>query len=152
MAEQIIPNDFKEFLRLLNENEVQYLLIGVYAVGYHGYPRATADMDIWVAISPENAAKIVDVFNRFGMRDRELTPDLFQEKGKIIRMGIPPMRIEILTEIDGVDFSDCYKTRITADFGGIKIDLISLANLRKNKIAVARHKDLDDLENLPEEK
>ena len=73
MAEQVLPDDFKEFLRLLNESEVQYPLIGGYAVGYHGYPRATADMDIWVAISHENAVKLVDVFNRFGMRDSELT-------------------------------------------------------------------------------
>ncbi|NQT92719.1 MAG: hypothetical protein HQ559_08155, partial [Lentisphaerae bacterium] len=88
MAEQVLPDDFKEFLRLLNETDVQYLLIGGYAVGYHGYPRATADMDIWVAIAPDNASRLVDVFNRFGMRDPKLTPSLFQERGKIIRMGV----------------------------------------------------------------
>ena len=114
MAEQTLPEDFKEFLKLLNEAEVQYLLIGGYAVGYHGYPRATADMDIWVAIAPDNAAKLVEVFHRFGMRDPHVTPALFQERGKIIRMGVPPMRIEVLTEIDGVDFAEGYAARVTA--------------------------------------
>ena len=73
MAEQVLPDDFKEFLKLLNESEVEYLLIGGYAVGYHGYPRATADMDIWVAISPDNALKLVQVFTTFGMKDTKLS-------------------------------------------------------------------------------
>ncbi len=79
MDEQALPDDFKEFLRLLTEAEVEYLLIGGYAVGYHGYPRTTADMDIWVAISPNNARKLVGVFLRFGMKDPAITPSLFQE-------------------------------------------------------------------------
>lgn len=81
MAEQTLPDDFKEFLRLLNEHDVAYLLIGGYAVGYHGYPRATADMDIFVAISSDNASKLVDVFSDFGMRSPSLSSSLFQEKG-----------------------------------------------------------------------
>ncbi|MBU4154488.1 MAG: hypothetical protein KKD63_16580, partial [Proteobacteria bacterium] len=93
MVEQVLPDDFKEFLKLLNECEVEYLLIGGYAVGYHGYPRATADMDIWVAISSDNATRLVTVFSRFGMTDPKLSIDLFQERGKIVRMGVPPMRI-----------------------------------------------------------
>jgi len=149
MAEQLLPNDFKEFLRLLNETDVQYLLIGGYAVGYHGYPRATADMDVWVAITPDNASKLVDVFNRFGMRDSKLTPSLFQERGKIIRMGVPPMRIEVLTEIDGVAFADCYAARVTTEIDGQLVHLISRTHLRMNKQASGRHKDLDDLEHLP---
>jgi hypothetical protein len=103
-----------------------------------------------VAIAPDNAAKLVEVFHRFGMRDSHLTPALFQERGKIIRMGVPPMRIEVLTEIDGVDFSECYAARVTVDIDGQPVHLISLDHLRKNKRAAGRHKDLDDLENLPE--
>ena len=148
MAEQTLPEDFKEFLKLLNEAEVQYLLIGGYAVGDHGYPRATADMDIWVAIAPDNAGKLVDVFKRFGMTDPNVTPALFQERGKIIRMGVPPMRIEVLTEIDGVDFDECYAARVTADIDGQTVPLISREHLLRNKRASGRHKDLDDLENL----
>ncbi len=99
MGDQALPNDFKEFLKLLNEAEVQYLLIGGYAVGYHGYPRATADMDIWVAISPDNAAKLVGVFRHFGMQDPSVTPHLFQERGKIIRMGVPPYSAGALSPV-----------------------------------------------------
>lgn len=149
MAEQALPEDFKEFLRLLNEADVQYLLVGGYAVGYHGYPRATADMDIWVAIAPDNAAKLVGVFRRFGLEDPALSPALFHDKGKIIRIGVPPMRIEVLTGIDGVDFAECYASRVTTEIDGQAVRLISREHLRKNKKAAGRHKDLDDLDNLP---
>ena len=150
MDEQALPDDFKEFLRFLTEAEVEYLLIGGYAVGYHGYPRTTADMDIWVAISPSNARKLVGVFQRFGMKDPSITPSLFQERGKIIRMGVPPMRIEVLTEIDGVVFADCYNARVSAEIDGQTVQLISREHLRMNKRASGRHKDLDDLDHLPE--
>lgn len=148
MAGQMLPEDFKEFLKLLNEAEVRYLLVGGYAVGCHGYPRATADMDIWVANSPDNAARLVGVFRQFGMTDPQLSPDLFQEPGKIIRMGVPPMRIEVLTDIDGVVFDDCYAARATVDIDGLPVQLISRGHLLQNKRAAGRHKDLDDLENL----
>ncbi|MBT7069213.1 MAG: hypothetical protein HN919_23155 [Verrucomicrobia bacterium] len=151
MDKQALPDDFKEFLRLLTEAHVEYLLIGGYAVGYHGYPRTTADMDIWVAISSNNATRLVDVFKRFGMRDSSITPSLFQERGKIIRMGVPPMRIEVLTEIDGVAFAECYDARVTAEIDGQMVQLISREHLRINKRASGRHKDLDDLEHLPED-
>ena len=151
MADQTLPDDFKEFLKLLKESDVSYLLIGGYAVGYHGYPRATADMDIFVAISPDNAAKLVHVLSRFGMNDPKLSADLFQERGKIIRMGVPPMRIEILTDIDGVSFDECYAGRLTVDIDGQPVDLISCHHLRINKKASARYKDLDDLEHLPKD-
>ena len=149
MAEQTLPADFKEFLKLLNSTEVKYLLIGGYAVGYHGYPRTTADMDIWVAISVENAAKLVDVFRRFGLQDAKLTAGLFLHRGKIIRMGVPPMRIEVLTAIDGVSFAQCYAAREVVTLDGQTVNLISLRDLRKNKRSSGRHKDLDDLEHLP---
>jgi predicted nucleotidyltransferase len=152
MAEQVLPKDFREFLRLLTEAGVEYLVIGGYAVGYHGYPRTTADMDIWVAISSENAFKLVDVFHRFGLQDTKLTPELFQQQGKIIRMGVPPMRIEVLTDIDGVTFDQCYAARETSTIDGQPVNLISLRHLRKNKKASGRHKDLDDLDHLPKTK
>ena len=151
MDEQALPGDFKEFLKLLNEAEVQYLLIGGYAVGYHGYPRATADMDIWVAVSPDNASKLVRVFRQFGMQDTKLSPALFQERGKVIRMGVPPMRIEVFTDIDGVAFADCCTARVTTEIDGQTVHFISREHLRMNKKAAGRHKDLDDLEHLPDE-
>lgn len=149
MAEHVLPGDFKEFLRLLNAAKVEYLLIGGYAVGYHGYPRTTADMDVWVAVSAKNASKLVDVFRLFGLRDASLTQELFLQRGKIIRVGVPPMRIEVLTEIDGVDFAECFAAREVVALDGLNVNLISLRHLRRNKQASGRHKDLDDLEHLP---
>jgi hypothetical protein len=150
MENQILPEDFKEFLRLLNEKDVEYLLIGGYAVGYHGYPRTTADMDVWVARTPANASRLVAVFRAFGMEDPGVTPGLFLEPGRIIRMGVPPMRIEVLTEIDGVDFRVCFESREISTVDGERVNVISLRHLRENKKASGRHKDLDDLEHLPE--
>ena len=112
-------------MRFLNECDIEYLLIGGHAMGYHGYPRTTADMDIWVAVSPVNAAKLVEAFSRFGMRDSAVTAELFQEKGSIIRMGLPPMIIEILTEIDGVNFDECFAARITAEIDDQQVNIIS---------------------------
>jgi hypothetical protein len=135
-------------LKLLKEYDVQYLLIGGYAVGYHGYARATDDMDIWVAIHPDNAQKLVSALKAFGLNDPNLTPELFLQKPKIIRMGFPPMRLEISTSISGVDFEECYQTRIVDTLDDIEINLIDLEHLKKNKKASGRAKDIADLENL----
>jgi hypothetical protein len=143
-----LPPDFKEFLSLLNEQGVRYLLIGGYAVGYHGYPRATGDMDIWVAREPENADRIVEVIRRFGFDLPELTPDLFLEGKRIVRMGRPPLRLEILTDISGVTFNECYSQRVTDTIDGVQVHLINLDQLKQNKLASGRPKDLSDLDNL----
>jgi len=149
MATIRLPPDFKDFLKLLKEHNVRYLLIGGYAVGYHGYPRATADMDIWVAIHPDNANKIVAVLKEFGFEAPELTPQLFLQEKQIIRMGVPPVMLEIATSISGVEFNACYEKRIVAELDGVKVNLISLNDLKKNKKASGRSKDITDLEKLP---
>jgi hypothetical protein len=143
-----LPPDFKEFLKLLKEYNVRYLLIGGYAVGYHGYPRATEDMDIWVAVHPDNAQKLVSTLRAFGFDDPNLKSELFLQKPKIIRMGFPPMRLEIATSISGVEFDERYQTRITDDFDGVEVSVIDLENLKKNKKASGRTKDIADLEEL----
>ena len=144
-----LPKDFKEFLKLLNEKNVKYLLIGGYAVGYYGYPRATNDIDIWVEVSSDNADKIVEVVRKFGFTQHELNKELFLKTDQIIRMGLPPLRIEISTGISGVDFAESYSEKEIADFGDLQVDTISLKHLKINKKAAARFKDLADLENLP---
>lgn len=144
-----LPPDFKEFLKLLRENEVEYLLIGGYAIGYHGYPRATNDLDVWVAIDPKNAQKIVTALQQFGFQTSDLTDELFLQEKSIVRMGVPPMRIEILTTISGVDFEECFQARIETILDGVEVNLISLSHLKQNKKASGRYKDLDDLEHLP---
>ena len=149
MATSLLPADFKEFLKLLNSQQVSYLLIGGYAVGYYGYPRATADIDIWIAIDPSNARKVVATIREFFGSDVEgATTELFLQENKIARMGIPPFRIEILTTISGVDFDECYAQRVVDKIDGIEVNLISLKHLKVNKKASGRLKDLNDLEHL----
>jgi hypothetical protein len=136
-------------LKLLNSNRVEYLLIGGYAVGIYGYVRATSDLDIWVNISPDNASRIDRALREFGFTPPELTPDLFLVTNEVVRMGVPPIRIEILTSISGVEFASCYAERQMIQIEEIEIPVISLARLRQNKAASRRAKDLADLESLP---
>ena len=143
-----LPQDFKELLQLLNSRRIEYLVVGGYAVALYGYPRATGDIDIWISISKENAQKTVEALKEFGFGVPELKEELFSEKGKNIRMGEPPIRIEILTSIDGVEFPECYKNKNTLTIDGIEINFISLQDLKKNKKASGRLQDLADLENL----
>jgi len=149
MAMILLPPDFKEFLQLLNDHQVDYLLIGGYAVGYHGYPRATGDMDIWIAIHPDNAQKLVSVLAAFGFGAAGIAVDLFLQPNNVIRMGNPPLRLEILTTISGVEFADAYAQRVTDIIDGVRVNIINLSQLKVNKRASGRLKDLSDLENLP---
>lgn len=141
-----LPPDFKEFLRLLNSKRVEYLLIGGYAVGYHGYPRPTGDMDIWIARTSRNAQRVVEALAEFGFT---CPAELLHQKNQLVRMGVPPFRIEILTTIDGVEFSGCYAARLQTLLDGVEVSLISLSDLKVNKRASGRSKDITDLENLP---
>lgn len=143
-----LPLDFKEFLRLLGEHEVRYLLVGGHAVGYHGYPRATGGMDVWVPRDRENAERLVGALRDFGFEPPELDAELFLEEGRVIRMGTPPVRIEIQTSLSGVDFDECYADRIVERWDDTEVDIISLAKLKQNKRAAGRLKDLSDLEYL----
>ena len=107
MATIRLPADFRDFLRLLNSHLVEYLLVGCYAVCYHGHYRNTGDIDFWIAVHPENAAKLVRLIREFGFDVPDLSEELFLQKGRIIRMGIEPVRIELLTEISGCEFREC---------------------------------------------
>ena len=143
-----LPPDFKEFLKLLNAQGVEYLLIGGYAVGYHGYPRTTADLDIWIRVESNNARKMVETFHQFGLNVPGLGEHRFLERDKIFRIGVPPVRLEIHTGIDGVEFDECYPNRVSGVIDDIGVTLIALADLKRNKAASGRSKDLNDLENL----
>lgn len=148
MAMIRLPSDFKEFLQLLNSEQVEYLLVGGYAVAYHGYPRATGDIDIWVALERRNAEKIVAVLHLFGFDLPDLSIEMFLEAERIVRLGVPPFRIEILTTISGVSFADCYAERVTDVMDGVELNFINLKYLKINKRASGRLKDLNDLEHL----
>ena len=144
------PVDFSEFLKLLNVHRVEFLLIGGLAVSHHGYPRSTSDMDVWVRRSKANAERLVACLREFGFYTPEVAPELFDDPNRIVRMGVAPIRIEIVTQISGVEFEKCFPRAEFLDVNGNVIRVISLQDLRANKRASGRPKDLDDLENLPE--
>lgn len=136
---------------MLNSKEIEYLVIGGYAVGYHGYPRATVHMDVWIAMNENNALKMANALKEFGFNLPELKKELFLKEEKVIRMGIPPMRLKILTSIDGVSFETCFKNRVIADFRSFKVNFISKKDLLTNKRASGRPKDLADYDKLKDE-
>jgi hypothetical protein len=148
MATILLPREFKEFLRLLNSANVEYLLVGGFAVNYHGFPRPTGDIDIWIARTPENAERVAAAVRSFGFGEAEA--GMFLEPGKIIRMGVPPMRIEVLTSVSAIEFEPCFSQRITAEIDGVPVPVIDLHSLRVNKRAAGRLKDRLDLEQLGE--
>jgi len=149
MATPLLPPDFKEFLKLLNANHVEYLLIGGYAVGYYGYVRATADMDVWIASHFANASSVVKALREFGFDLPGSTTELFLKPDNVARMGTPPFRIEVLTSISGVAFAEAYAERVTDTIDEVIVSIISLRHLKINKKASGRLKDLADLEHLP---
>src|SRR5438552_107356 len=115
MATIKLTQDFKEFLRLLDSEKIEYLLIGGYAVGLYGHVRGTKDMDVWIATDPENLDRLINALVRFGFAPTSLNREIFTGDQTVFRMGIPPNRLEILTRIAGVDFRDCYTRRKTLD-------------------------------------
>lgn len=143
-----LPPDFKEFLRLLNSAKIEYLIVGGFAVSFHGYPRPTGDLDIWIALHPATARSMLAVIEQFGFADTGATPELLQTPNKVIRMGMPPVRIEILTSISGVEFGACHKRRVEAHLDGVPVSIISADDLRANKAAANRDKDRNDLKHL----
>lgn len=144
-----MEKDFKEFLKSLNANGVRYLLIGGYAVGFHGYPRATNDIDVFVAKDLENARRLIKSLNDFGFPTSSLSVETFTQEKSIVRMGVEPLKIEIANFISGVEFEEAYRDKIVGVIDEVQIDLINLHHLKINKKASGRYKDLNDLENLP---
>lgn len=145
MAKPRFPADLREFLKLLNSARIEYLLVGGYAVGYYGYPRATGDLDIWVGASSHNAHKLIRVLKHFGFDTPRLKAELFLERDRIVRFGEPPLRIELLTTLSGVSFDKCFARRARVNFDGLRVSMISFKDLIINKAASARPKDIDDL-------
>jgi predicted nucleotidyltransferase len=148
MARKRLPDDFKEFLNSLNKNNVEYLLLGGWAVGIYSQPRATGDMDVLIAIDDANVDRLHKALCEFGAPTVDKSH--FKEIGRIFRMGRPPMRIEIINQASGIDIKDCYARRKIVNVDGIAISMISREDLIKNKKAAGREKDLADVENLEE--
>lgn len=149
MADPALPPDFSEFLRLLNAHRVSYLIVGGYAVGFHGHPRATADIDIWIPMREDTAQQLVTVLRAFGFDVPQLSADLFLRPDQVIRLGVPPLRIELLTTIAGVEFDACYARAVQGTLGDVEVCIIALDDLKANKRSAGRHQDLADLDHLP---
>lgn len=144
----ILNPDFKEFFQLLNANGVRYLIIGGYAVAYHGYPRYTKDIDVWIWVDPDNAARIVKTLVDFGFESLGLEKKDFLETDTIIQLGQAPNRIDLVMGASGVDFEESFASREEVEIEGVKLNFIDLENLKKNKKASGRLQDLADIENL----
>jgi len=123
-------------------------VVGGYAVAFHGYPRYTKDLDVWIELSPENAENVIDSLEEFGFGSLGLKTEDFLESDQIIQLGYPPNRIDILTTLKEINFKDCFKAKIEIEIQGTKINFIDLENLKKNKLATGRPQDLADAENL----
>ncbi|MES2474601.1 MAG: nucleotidyltransferase [Verrucomicrobiota bacterium] len=143
-----LNQDFLEFIGFLEEEKVEYLVIGGYAVGLHGFPRYTGDIDFFVEISDENAAKILRVFEKFGFGDIGITREDFLKEDHVVEIGREPRKIQVLTGIDGVSFRDCVGRKVELLLGGVSVKFIGKADLMANKAASGRPKDRIDLEEL----
>jgi hypothetical protein len=140
--------DFKEFIQLLNDNQVHYLVVGGYAVALHGYPRYTKDIDIWIELAQENAIRLVQTLEQFGFASLGLKESDFLKEDQIIQLGYAPNRIDIITTLPGITFNECYEKRLLVEIDEVKVNFIDRDNLRKNKKATGRLQDLADLEKL----
>lgn len=143
----MLNRHFQEFLSLLAAKGVKFLVVGGYAVGFHGFPRYTGDIDIFVAISPENAEKLVEVFTDFGFPN-STSKEYFLETDSSIAIGEPPRRIHVLTGIAAVTFEECYKDRVYITSEGLEIPFIGLNELIKTKAALQRDQDKLDIKRL----
>ena len=143
-----LDKDFNEFVELFVAKGVRFLVVGGYALAAHGYPRATDDFDAWVWANHENAVKIVDCLTKFGFGSLNLSADEFTTLDRVVQLGYPPYRIDIITSISGVEFVSAWPNRLVIDVDGLQVPFIGRDDLLKNKRATGRPKDLLDVEYL----
>ena len=144
------PRDFCELLECFNAAGVKAIIVGAYALGFHGAPRMTGDLDLLVQPSADNAKRAMEALAAFGFGEAGLAAADFQQPDVVVQLGVPPVRVDLLTGITGVTWEEAWAGRITGDFGGVPVAFIGLTELRRNKLAAGRHKDLADLEALGE--
>ena len=143
-----VNRDFKELLELFNARNVEYAIVGGYAVGFHGSPRYTGDLDIYVRPSADNAQKIMAALTDFGFGDAGIAREDFLLPGKVVQMGVPPNRIDVMCTVDGVSWEQVEPNRVKGSYGDVQVSFIGRTELMANKRAVGRKKDLADLEAL----
>jgi hypothetical protein len=147
-GDTVLNQDFREFIQSLNSNQVRYLVVGGYAVAFHGHPRYTKDLDVWVEPNPANALNVVKALDEFGFGSLGLKEADFLTPDQIVQLGNPPNRIELFTTIPGVDFNSCYTVRVESEIDGVNVNFIDIENLKNNKKASGRLQDLADVESL----
>lgn len=143
-----LAKDFEDFIRLLNKHKVQYMIVGGYALAFHGKPRYTGDIDIWIGISEKNATKLLKVIKDFGLNSLGFTKEDFLKEGYISQIGRPPLRIDIINSIDGVTFEEAFKGMQDINLDGLIVSYIGLGDFIKNKQATGRKKDLADIKEI----
>ena len=142
------PREFSELLASFGAHEVKALIVGAYALAFHGVPRMTGDLDLLVEPTAENAARVMRALTDFGFGDVGLSAADFQQPDVVVQLGFPPLRVDLLTSITGVAFEEAWEGRVVDSFGGVPAAFLGLDELRRNKRAVGRHKDLADLDAL----
>ena len=140
--------DFLDLLRAFIDRNVRFLIVGAYALGVHGRPRATGDLDVWVDPTAENAANVMAALEQFGAPPSQVRAEDFSRPGIVFQMGLPPLRIDVLTELTGLAFAEAWSTRTQAAFGPVIADVIGREAFIKNKRATGRARDLGDIEAL----
>mgnify|MGYP001821857744 FL=1 len=146
-----VQKDFKEFLALLNVHEVDFMIVGGYALAYHGAPRYTGDIDVFVKPDRKNAQRIIKVLEEFGFSSLDLSIDDFQNEDNVVQLGLPPVRIDIITSISGVSWEQADTTKVPGLYGNVPVNYIGKEQYVANKKAIGRAKDIADIEALGEE-
>lgn len=140
--------DFVDLLRAFTTADVRYLVVGAYALALHGRPRATGDLDIWVEATPDNAGRVMQALAEFGAPMQDISRADFERPGITYQIGLPPVRIDILTELTGLTFAETWPERMRRPFGSIDVDFIGRDSFVRNKRATGRPKDLVDIQGL----
>ncbi len=144
----MLSPDFSEFAALLNAHEVRYLVVGGYAVAFHGHPRYTKDFDVWVDRSPENVERLLTALRAFGFGSVGLVSADFTTPDRVVQLGVPPQRIDLLTSLEGAEFEAAYADHVEVELEEVTLPVIGLEALKANKRTLGRHQDLADLEKL----
>ncbi len=143
-----LSKDFKEFLELLNVHKVKYLIVGGYAVNFHGYPRYTKDIDLWIWLKKENLTSLLSALQEFGINADSLSEGDLYEKSNIIQLGYEPHRIDLLMDVDGIDFESCFRKRKTVTLDDVAVNFLGIDDLILAKKSMGRLQDLADAEQL----
>jgi len=143
-----LDRDFSEFIACFVARDVEFLIVGGYAVAAHGHPRYTKDLDVWVRVDPGNAERIVAALGDFGFGGLGLAVEDFLSDDVVVQLGREPQRIDLLTFVSGVEFDEAYENRVVVEIGGFRMPVIGRAELRRNKLATGRLRDLADVEDL----